>query len=93
MLNDFVDSETIKNLKSDDFDWDQIPKVGGIYVITCHNSDSPKFLSVGSGGYFKGKDPNVSEEELRSKWVDFKPNENKILYIGKARGENTKNTL
>ena len=40
----------------------------------------PQFLQIGSGGHFKGKDPNVSIEELRANWVD----DTCVLYIGKA---------
>ena len=39
-----------------------------------------EFLAVGSGGHFKGKDPNISLADLKSNWVD----NTKVVYIGKA---------
>lgn len=45
--------------------------------------DDPIFLEKGSGGYFKGTDPNVAIEILQEKWVYNTP----VLYIGKAVGE------
>lgn len=40
----------------------------------------PEFLSHGTGGFFKGKDPNVSITELETNWVE----NTCVVYIGKA---------
>lgn len=49
----------------------------------------PFFLDKGSGGYFKGTDPNVAIKILQEKWVYNTP----VLYIGKAGGEGKEATL
>jgi hypothetical protein len=55
-----------------------------------HASKSrPEFLDVGSGGYFKKRNPNVSVELLERNWVDGAV----ILNIGKAGGGGQKATL
>lgn len=82
----FKGFKTIGNIKSTHYD--MLPKVRGIYII-LYTADSPKFLSVGLGGAFKGRDPNVSIEELERNWVNNTP----ILYIGKAGGENGSATI
>lgn len=61
-----------KNLNS-------IPKTKGVYIIYSENI-TPSFEVVGTGGFFKQKNPNVSLEELNQNWV----NQSNILYIGKA---------
>jgi hypothetical protein len=40
----------------------------------------PTFVDPGSGGWFKGRDPNVRAEVLEAKWVRGAS----ILYVGKA---------
>ena len=42
--------------------------------------ETPNFLPVGTGGLFKGEDPNVSIAELQNNWVEGTP----VVYIGKA---------
>lgn len=42
------------------------PAVYGVF----YKGEKPKFLEVGTGGHFKGKNPNVSIEELEENWVD-----------------------
>ena len=37
-------------------------------------------MAVGTGGYFKGKNPNVTLSELNANWVE----NTKVVYIGKA---------
>ena len=58
----------------------ELPLAGGVYMIIRPLNKKPQFLQVGSGGHFKGKDPNVSIEELKANWVD----NTCVLYIGKA---------
>jgi hypothetical protein len=58
----------------------QIPDASGVYVVVRESKGKPEFLKVGTGGYFKGEDPNVPVSELRANWVDGAS----IVYIGKA---------
>lgn len=60
------------------------PDTKGVYLILkSERLINPEFLLKGSGGHFKGKNPNVSIEELKKNWVE----DADILYIGKAGGE------
>jgi hypothetical protein len=69
--------------------WSMIPKQMGVYVVARTSESAPKFLNVGSGGHFKGKDPNVSIVELLNNWV----NGTCVVYIGKAGGKTSGATL
>ncbi|SHH75818.1 hypothetical protein SAMN02745135_01988 [Caloranaerobacter azorensis DSM 13643] len=40
------------------------------------------FIDPGTGGFYKGKDPNVSIEQLKEKWID----DANVIYIGRAGG-------
>jgi hypothetical protein len=66
-----------------------IPKVRGVYLILYTNAHEPAFLSVGCGGFFKGKDPNASLAELKSNWVS----NSLVVYVGKAGGSGSSATL
>jgi hypothetical protein len=66
-----------------------IPDIKGVYFILYIDSVVPQFLWIGTGGQFKGRDPNISMDELRLKWVE---NTN-VVYIGKAGGINSNATL
>ena len=57
-----------------------IPAVRGVYVLLRDGAHSPVFLETGTGGFFKGKDPNVPVEVLQQNWVEGSPS----VYIGKA---------
>ena len=70
-------------------DSSSIPKTRGVYLVLNPSNDKPRYLQTGTGGYFKGKNPNVSVDELKSNWVDNAL----IVYIGKAGGEGSKATL
>jgi hypothetical protein len=59
---------------------DRVPRTGGIYVITRSSTGEPTFRKTNPGGRFKGKDPTVREEALRSNWVVGA----EVVYIGKA---------
>jgi hypothetical protein len=89
MLKNFDNFKSIKNLKSENFEWDCLPRARGVYIIVSQSLKEPKFLVRGLGGMFKGKNPNIPINILKKKWVTFKLNENKILYIGKAGRNNT----
>lgn len=58
----------------------QVTNDGGVYVILRESDNQPCFLERGTGGFFKGKDPNVSKKELQKNWNDG----SSIVYIGKA---------
>ena len=71
----FIDSSSIPNQK-------------GVYLIL--NPERQKdFLPAGTGGFFKGKNPNISIEQLKSNWVD----DTIVVYIGKAGSEGGSATL
>jgi hypothetical protein len=58
-----------------------IPADRGVYLII--KTDRPhKFLKIGTGGHFKGKNPNVDLEVLNHNWVD----NSIVVYIGQAGG-------
>ena len=60
---------------------ESVPDVPGVYMVLRDSGERPDFLTRGSGGYFKGKDPNVPLSELSANWVEGA----KVLYIGKAK--------
>ena len=59
-----------------------LPMDGGVYLVLRTSETPPTFSTTGTGGWFKGKDPNVSLVELRAKWLPDVP----LLYVGKATG-------
>jgi hypothetical protein len=52
------------------------------FVIYPYEWPEDLFLATGTGGHFKGKDPNVPVEELWGNWVE----DADILYIGQTGG-------
>lgn len=66
-----------------------IPAQMGVYVVLREKDTEPKFLLKGTGGFFKGKDPNVPASELLEHWVE----DTNIMYIGKAGGVGSSSTL
>lgn len=66
-----------------------IPDIKGVYMILCINNKAPEFLDIGTGGHFKGRNPNISLSELNHNWVE----NTKVVYIGKAGGDDSKATL
>jgi hypothetical protein len=61
-------------------DSSMLPDNNGVYLVLNIDNKPGEFLTVGSGGHFKGKDPNISLVDLKSNWVD----NTKVVYIGKA---------
>ncbi len=55
-----------------------VPGVQGVYVILREATDAPTFLTEGTGGAFKGKNPNSSISTLQANWVE----DSQIVYIG-----------
>ena len=84
-INGFVGFIKISDLMHD---ISSIPKSMGVYLVLNLNG-KPEFVVPGTGGYFKGKDPNVPKVELESKWVD----NTIVVYIGKAGAEGISATL
>ena len=70
-------------------DSSQIPRERGIYLILNPNFENPQFIFPGVGGFFKGKNPNVSTQELESNHVPG----SLVAYIGKAGSLTGKATL
>ena len=60
----------------------EVPAQQGVYVVLRRGFVAPRFLERGSGGVFKGKDPNVAVSVLQLAWVPTAI----VLYIGKAGG-------
>ena len=81
----FKGFKSIFELTSDYF---PIPNKMGVYCIICLE-DNCEFLDIGSGGHFKGKNPNVLPSLLKINWV----HKAKIVYIGKAGGSQSNATL
>lgn len=77
---------TIKSLFHDK---SMVPKERGVYIILYPSETAPKFRLIGSGGHFKGKNPNVSLHELNDNWVE----NTSIIYIGKAGSDSGSATL
>lgn len=84
--NGFIGFKRMSELFADN---SSIPKIKGIYLVLNLEKKPPEFLTVGTGGHFKGKNPNISITELKSNWVD---NTN-IVYIGKAGKDGSNATL
>lgn len=85
--NGFRGFVSIGQLKTDNCR--SVPQQMGVYVILREATDLPVFRPISIGGHFKGKDPTVSEEELRENWLDSAT----IVYIGKAGGAKIRATL
>lgn len=68
--------------------YDVLPKQKGVYIL-IHSAENSNFLAVGTGGFFKQREPNVSIDELKRNWIK----DSSILYIGKAGSENRRATL
>jgi hypothetical protein len=57
-----------------------VPAEGGVYLVVREGSAAAKYLDANPGGRFKGRDPTVSAEALRSNWSEGA----EVVYIGKA---------
>lgn len=95
-----LDFKSIDNLRRNGFsgfvsvaalrqDLTQIPDIRGVYMVVRQIGSQPQFRATGSGGHYKGTDPNVPIEKLRKNWVE----ETCVLYIGKAGDEHSQATL
>lgn len=86
-----IDFNHIENIKSNGFtgfktvkelweDRSSIPKERGVYLVLDPNNENPQYITPGVGGFFKGRNPNVSIDELRTNHVP----QTCVVYIGKA---------
>jgi len=74
MIKDFNNIIQIKQAGFEGFktkgelfiDSSYVPKVKGVYFVLFQSS-KPSFLEVGTGGFFKGNNPNISLEILKKK--------------------------
>ena len=57
-----------------------VPWYPGVYVVLRDSLGPADFVSVSSGGWFKGRDPSVPLSLPQAKWIDNAH----VLYIGKA---------
>lgn len=73
----FIGFKTIRELTDDS---SSLPHCGGVYLFLFPEISKVSFLTIGTGGFFKGKDPNVHVRILEESWV---PN-SRVVYIGKA---------
>lgn len=76
------------SIKSIIKDYGILPSTRGVYVMLYPLFES-QFIEIGSGGNFKGRNPNVSIETLKENWIE----ETSIIYIGKAGAEGRNATL
>ena len=56
------------------------PSTSGVYVVTYVGDEPVAFAERSCGGWFKGRNPAVSRDVLRSNWVETA----EVVYIGKA---------
>lgn len=61
----------------------------GVYMVVRTDDAEPVFVPEGSGGHFKGRNPNVPAGELQANWVK----DTCVVYIGKAGGGTSRATL
>jgi len=66
-----------------------VPDGQGVYVVISQVPHNPEYLESGSGGFFRGRDPNVAIALLRNRWVS----DTVLLYVGKAGGTGLKSGL
>ena len=82
----FIGFKTVSELWSDK---SSIPKTKGVYLVINPTFKKTEFINPGVGGFFKGKDPNVSIAELQNNLID----NSQVIYIGKAGSPIGKATL
>tara|TARA_R110002072_G_scaffold136026_2_gene277862 strand:+ start:802 stop:1299 length:498 start_codon:yes stop_codon:yes gene_type:complete len=84
--NGFTGFKTVKELW---IDKSSIPKIKGVYLVINPTFKKTKFINPGVGGFFKGKNPNISISELKQNHVD----DSQVVYIGKAGSPTGQATL
>ena len=64
-----------------------VPALPGVYLVLHDRTSNPKFLEIGTGGHFKGKNPNQPIARLKDEWVDGAA----IVYVGQNRKQEQRN--
>jgi hypothetical protein len=82
----FVGFHKISSLK---LDASPIPKIQGVYMVLRPDDGDVVFVEIGTGGFFKDRNPNVAISKLKKNWVE----KARVIYIGKAGGFNSSATL
>ncbi|MBW8687913.1 hypothetical protein [Chitinophaga rhizophila] len=59
-----------------------LPLTKGVYLVLNLDATPIRFLPKGAGGFFKGRDQNVTLEQLKQNWIM----DTLVIYIGKAGG-------
>lgn len=67
----------------------EIPDKMGVYLVVTPDGFAPQYAERGTGGFFKGRDPNVSAAILSAEWVK----DARVVNIGKAGGASSASTL
>ncbi len=58
----------------------QVPHSPGVYWVCAGKGFKPDFINPGTGGFFRGQNPNVEITELERRWIK----ETEVLYIGQS---------
>jgi hypothetical protein len=58
-----------------------LPNRSGVYVFFRCAGNRPRFCNPGTGGWFRGKNPNAVINILENKWVDGAH----VVYIGQTK--------
>lgn len=74
----FAGFTTVENLYN--MGYSSIPCQEGVYMILRLSDSAPKFVANGTGGFYRGENPNVGIEELKANWV----NGTCVMYIGES---------
>lgn len=56
------------------------PRTPGVYVVTYPVTKLQRFQETSCGGWFKGRDPSVTQDVLQANWMD----DAEVIYLGKA---------
>jgi hypothetical protein len=83
---DFLGGSSIEDLQTS---CKAIPDVAGVYILKRTSQAPVQFLSVGSGGRFRGRNPTVAVSRLEERWISNAD----VVYIGKAGGDNQRASL
>lgn len=67
----------------------EVPVEPGVYVVVRESERPPEFLAQSAAGRFRGKDPTVTVDVLKEKWVEGA----QVLYIGGAPGPGVRSLL
>lgn len=57
-----------------------MPRGAGVYLVARPEPFEPSFLESSSAGWFKGRNPSVSQSDLAAAWIP----QAVVVYIGKA---------